>query len=171
MKQEQLGFRDKNATTLTPVTLKADNYLYDHIKQKDAVSVCQSMYTNNLFKSDLVNSYAWDTAIIFFQEFGGASDYASKISVNGKDNFSYQGTTSSSEMYTGTPDKICNVYDMASNAVEWTTEMSDDVRCALRGGCSLDEENYGQTLCASDRIESSVEFTDVSLSFRPILYM
>ena len=31
------------------------------------------MYTGKEFKSDLVNSYAWDTTIIFFQEYGGTA--------------------------------------------------------------------------------------------------
>ena len=52
----------------------------------------------------LINSYSWDTAIVFIQNYSDNSNYANKTSVN------------SSKLNTGKAgDKVCNIYDMASN--------------------------------------------------------
>ncbi len=74
------------------------------------------MYNNDSsveVESDLVNSYAWDTAIVFMQEMEN-KDY----SIN------YPNTTPSIKNTGTTTDKVCNIYDMASNCYEWSTESS-----------------------------------------------
>ena len=111
---------------------KANSQVWNYVTQNKASSLCQSMYINNPFESDLVNSYAWDTAIIFFQEFGDNSTYASKTSVNSQQ----ANTGTSGTSYTGTKDTICNVYDMASNCLEWSTESysASASPCTKRGG-------------------------------------
>ena len=38
------------------------------------------MYTDNNFKSDLVNSYAWDTTIVFAQTFDNRLDKTNQYS-------------------------------------------------------------------------------------------
>ena len=89
------------------------------------------MYNNDSsvgVESDLVNSYAWDTAIVFIQEMGN-ENYANKTSVNTE--ITNTGTTM---------DKVCNIYDMASNCDEWSTEYSLERGnnytnpCGFRGG-------------------------------------
>ena len=144
---------------------KANSQVWNYVTQNKASSLCQSMYINNPFESDLVNSYAWDTAIIFFQEFGDNSTYASKKSVNS----SLANTGTSGTSYTGTAkDIICNVYDMASNCYEWSTETYSDSSypCTARGG------RYGGSYSGTSarRGESATGAFDV-LSFRPLLYM
>ena len=156
--------RETGEDTLTPVTLKANDYVYNWITQPKASERCQSMYTNKPFKSDLVNSYAWDTAIIFLQEFGETSDYASKTSVNS----SLANTGTSGTSYTGTKDVICNVYDMASNCWEWTTETYYGWASAPatgRGG------TYQRGGCTSRRGSNHEYEPFVDYSFRPVLYM
>ena len=84
-------------------------------------------------ESDLVNSYAWDTAIVFIQSMNEAnSNYAN----SGRDE-----TGNTSLMNTGeTGDKVCNIFDMAANVGEWTTEYSTSTDssnaypCTNRGG-------------------------------------
>ena len=144
---------------------KANSQVWNYVTQNKASSLCQSMYINNPFESDLVNSYAWDTAIIFFQEFGDNSTYASKKSVNS----SLANTGTSGTSYTETAkDIICNVYDMASNCYEWSTETYSDSSypCTARGG------RYGGSYSGTSarRGESATGAFDV-LSFRPLLYM
>ena len=144
---------------------KANSQVWNYVTQNKASSLCQSMYTNKPFESDLVNSYAWDTAIIFFQEFGDNSTYASKKSVNS----SLANTGTSGTSYTETAkDIICNVYDMASNCYEWSTETYSDSSypCTARGG------RYGGSYSGTSarRGESATGAFDV-LSFRPLLYM
>ena len=144
---------------------KANSQVWNYVTQKKASSLCQSMYTSNLFISDLVNSYAWDTAIIFFQEFGDNSTYANKASINS----SLENTGTSGMSYTGTKDIICNVYDMAGNYYELSTETysNSNFPCTTRGGGCNGSGGYtsgrGGYLNATD--------ASVFTSFRPVLYM
>ena len=151
--------RKSKTDTLTPVTLKANDYVYNYVTQAQASERCQSMYTNKPYESDLINSYAWDTAIIFFQEFGDNSTYASKKSVN----HSLANTGTSGTSYTGTEkDVICNVYDMASNCFELSTETSSSSSnpCTNRGISST-----------TTRVGYNTDIANDNGSFRPLLYM
>ena len=77
--------RTPSSNTLTTVTENKNDYVYNYVTQLQATERCQSMYTGKPFTSDLINSYAWDTAILFIQTFGEDKSYASKISVNRSD--------------------------------------------------------------------------------------
>ena len=86
--------------------------LWNYITQLDAAKISRNMYNSDSsvgVGSDLVNSYAWDTAIVFIQAMGN-SNYSNKNIVGSIVN---TGTTG---------DKVCNIYDMASNCREWSTE-------------------------------------------------
>ena len=155
--------RESSFTTLTSVTLKANDYVYNYVRQEQASERCQSMYINKPYESDLVNSYAWDTAIIFFQEFGGNTTYSRKTTVNK----SLANTGTSGTSYTETEkDVICNVYDMASNYIELSTEFYNQLgsNCVLRGG-------YIESRAASSRTTCPDGLSDMNFSFRPVLYM
>ena len=84
-----------------------------------------------VYASDLANSYAWDTAIIFIQTYSGKTDYASHNESKTTKAFTATGKNN---------DKYCNIWDMSGNAYEWTTEYStyaitSDFRpCVYRGG-------------------------------------
>jgi len=141
---------------------KANQVVYVNVTQPEASDLSRSMYTSSNFTSDLINSYAWDTAIIFIQTFGGCANYASK-------NFS------TSFVNTGiNNDKYCNIYDMSGNAMEWSTETSsrtssyaDDLPCVYRGGyCGSFADDYTCT-----RGYHNTTDDDSSISFRPLLYV
>ena len=115
--------------------------LWNNVTQLDAAKISRNMYNNDSsvgVESDLVNSYAWDTAIVFIQAMGnGNANYANKRSVN------------SSRANTGkTGDEVCNIHDMASNCFEWSTEYSTNAYssyanpCVLRGGSYPDSDDY-----------------------------
>ena len=123
------------------------------------------MYNNDSsvgVESDLVNSYAWDTAIVFIQAMGnGNENYANKESVN------------SSRANTGTiGDEVCNIHDMASNYCEWNTEYSTDTYrsyaypCVNRG-CDIDRAG---DYTASRHISFATN-KNTTVSFRPLLYV
>ena len=112
--------------------------LWNWISQLDASKVAINTYKNssNGVRSDLMNSYAWDTAIVYIQE-AGNTNYANKTSVN------------SSLANTGkNKDEVCKINDMASNCIEWTTEYSSlavgnvAYPCVGRGGHCLNSHNY-----------------------------
>ena len=88
--------------------------LWNNITQLDASKVAINTYKNssNGVRSDLMNSYAWDTAIVYIQE-AGNTNYANKTSVN-------SGVANTGKNY----DEVCKINDMALNCIEWTTEYS-----------------------------------------------
>ena len=106
------------------------------ITQPNAAIAAKATYpvngTNSSnYYSDLINSYAWDTAIVYIQEMGIAN-YANKTDGNGtlKD--------------TGkTGDIACNIYDMATNTREWTTEYSTNTRSSNANPCVTRGGHYG----------------------------
>ena len=110
---------------------KYNQTVYNNITQTDASSVCQSMYadgySSGTFSSDLINSYAWDTAIIFIQTFGTKSNSSSYENTGGRSDTSTKGpqTTGTNILdATGSVDEQLNIYDMAGNCYEWSTETS-----------------------------------------------
>ena len=124
--------RRNNSTTLNI------GMLWNCVGQIDSAKISRNMYNNDEnvgVESDLVNSYAWDTAIVFIQEMGNVN-YANRVDNNG--NLKNTGMTG---------DKVCNIYDLSSNCMEWTTEYSPynsgnyAYSCVFRGG-AYDIKNY-----------------------------
>ena len=154
----------------TQVTVKASDTVYNNTTQPNAATVSRGMYSDSNFESDLMNSYAWDTAIVFLQKFDNRANkaslkpYSRQTSLNGS--LASQGTNNLSDA--SKQDVICNVYDMASNCYEWTTETSSDsdIPCTSRGGGYDYSYNF-----TSDRCGYSTSNSFGSISFRSLLYM
>ena len=123
------------------------------------------MYTSNNFTSDLMNSYAWDTAITFIQKCTDKTNYANQPSLN--KSLSKTGTNTLTE--TNKIDKQCNIFDMASNVYEWTTETSSrsDGPCVARGGYF----SYSSSICTSFRVIGDTSSSGRYTGFRPLLYV
>jgi len=113
--------RSSEEDPLTAITEKGTDRVYNYVTQIQAAERCQTMYgSDKPFTSDLMNSYAWDTATLFLQTCGtNSTPYSRQSSVN--NSLATTGTNDTTK-YTGTQDVQCNVYDMASNVREWTTE-------------------------------------------------
>ena len=128
--------------------------------------LCQNMYedgySNGIFSSDLTNSYAWDTAIVFIQTFGKESNSATYASESGDsiDTRDPKLTGVNILKSTSTVDKQLNIYDMAGNCREWLTET-----CSRTGNpCTyVSGENDRGSLNGGNGA--------TSLAFRPILYI
>ena len=157
--------RKSREDELVQVTLRQEDFVYNYVTQLQAASLSRNMYNDNNFTSDLINSYAWDTAIVFLQKCDNREDktipYSLQTSLNS--DFAPQGTNKLE-----TKDKICNIYDMASNCYEWTTETSNDISkpCVPRGGIHGFYEDY-----TSDRYRIGKGVSHIDYSFRPILYL
>ena len=138
------------------------------ITQQKAATAAKATYpvdgaNSSNYYSDLINSYAWDTAIVFIQAYEDSS-YASK-------NYSTTATT------TGTnPDKVCNIHDMSGNKYEWTTETStrsgsvDYGPCAGRGGRCFSVTGFASHY-SSYREDNSTAYNTGDGSFRLSLYV
>lgn len=156
--------RSSEDDTLTQITENGEESVYNYVTQIQAAQLARGMYDDtHPFTSDLVNSYAWDTATLFLQNCG-KENYSRKASVN--DSLASKGTNASD--YTGTRDNPCNVYDMASNAYEWTTETSSfySAPCVGRGG-SCFNSGFFTSFRYSGYTSSSFDYT----GFRPLLYL
>ena len=118
--------------TASKITSKYNQTVLGNITQPNAAKVAREMYGDTTeYASDLVNSYAWDTAIIFIQTYSTETDASSYASQNKSTSFANTGKSN---------DKYCNIFDMSGNAYEWTTEYSansvdsDFCPCVPRGG-------------------------------------
>ena len=137
--------------------------LWNNVTQIDAAKISRNMYNNDSsveVESDLVNSYAWDTAIVFIQEMGN-TNYANKSSVN------------SSIMNTGTTgDEVCNIHDMASNCREWSTEYSTNAESSLARPCVSRGGGYEFSyILTAHRNYIIATYKGSSHSFRLTLYV
>ena len=150
--------------TASKITSKYNQTVLVNITQPNAAKAAREMYgevkENNelVYASDLVNSYAWDTAIIFIQTYSTETDASSYASENKSTSFANTGINN---------DKYCNIWDMSGNAYEWTTEYSTRssliyfYSCVYRGGCYYAPNDEAGDY-ASNRNSA---FTTGSLSF------
>ena len=136
---------------------KVEGMLWNNISQTNAANVCGNMYDSSYgITSDLMNAYAWDTAIAFIQKYSGDSRYSLQTSLN------------STLKNTGTiGDEKCHIHDMASNCMEWTTELTNIGPCVYRGGIY----NDNSSICTKSRYGNSTTAAGNGASFRPILYL
>lgn len=134
--------------------------LWNNITQLDASKVAINTYVDSTsVKSDLMNSYAWNTAIVFIQECGH-TNYANQEGQSINSNLTNTGTGQ---------DEKCKINDMASNIREWTTEYSsltdssNAYPCPNGGGYYGDSHSY--TASRSNR--GSATYSDNRIRFPP----
>jgi len=141
-----------STSTLDIVTTRPNDYVYNYVTQVNAATQSRAMYNGSTtsFTSDLMNSYAWDTAIVFLQEFDNRNNKSTVYSWQSSLNktFAIKGTNNLSAPQ---QDKICNVWDMASNDWEWTTETSIDPYNLNKACVYIDGSYYGSYNFASNR--------------------
>ena len=154
-----------------PITCKSGVYPYNYVNQVDASNLARNMYNSDDFDSDLVNSYTWDTAIVFIQTFSGDTNYSKQKGKNTKSELQKCGESILNASYVDSKDDAqdvrCNIYDMAGNTFEWNTETYNDVSgpCVYRGG------RYDYTECTDYRYIFTPNYSINNISFRPILYL
>ena len=155
--------RSAKDNALTQITEKGTENVYNYVTQLQAAQLSQNMYNSDKFTSDLMNSYAWDTATVFIQNCGTNAKYSRQNSLNTV--LLQTGTNSLTD--TSKIDVQCNIYDMASNIREWTTETSNNsnLPCGNRGGIYYNSDYYTSTRYGDRTSDSSVV-----IGFRPLLY-
>ena len=159
--------------TASKIASKYNQTVLGNITQPNAAKVAREMYgevkENNelVYASDLVNSYACDTAIVFIQTYSGKTDYASH---NGS-------ITTKAFTATGkNNDKYCNIWDMSGNAYEWTTEYSTSSHnsnfypCVRRGGY-YDTDSGVAINYTSARSYNNTTYSLSIVSLRSLLYV
>ena len=159
--------------TASKIASKYDQTVLTSITQPNAAKAAREMYgeikENNklVYASDLVNSYAWDTAIVFIQTYSVKTDYASHNESKTTKAFTATGKNN---------DKYCNIWDMSGNAFEWTTEYSTRFEprffgpCVSRGGF-YDTANGLAGDYTSSRSNSNTTYSNSDVGLRPLLYV
>ena len=159
--------------TASKIASKYNQTVLGNITQPNAAKVAREMYgevkENNelVYASDLVNSYAWDTAIVFIQTYSVKTDYASHNESNTTKAFTATGKNN---------DKYCNIWDMSGNAYEWTTEYSTSSHnsnfypCVRRGGY-YDTDSGVAINYTSARSYNNTTYSLSIVSLRSLLYV
>ena len=153
-KYDQVAFTDNNLTQIAYARMARN--MYGEIRDED---------DKLIYASDLINSYAWDTAIIFIQTYSTNTDAKTYASKKAGDEIKNTGIND---------DKYCNICDMSGNLNEWTTEFSSKndntnyFRCVWRGG-------YNVADCGGSEAYTSMRFNHYASSnfcngIRVILY-
>ena len=167
--------RSSSSSNSNTVVSKKGAIVYNLISQLDSITRAESMYAG---KSKLISGAGWDRTLNWLIEtkaktenevFGNSSswgnynDSTGNAKTNsGMDNMNY--TTGRNEAW-----KANNIYDLAGNVLDWTTEaISSDGRFYRGGSCN----GNGSSRPASNRIggDSGDSGSDL-IGFRPALYL
>ena len=128
--------------------------VWNAITQQEAATISRNMYSS--VNSDLINSYAWDTALLFIQKCGTNTAYSAKTDGNG-----------TLKITGNNNDEQCHINDMGGNVFEWSTETNvQDGPWVNRGAVYCDGDTN-----ASDRFNMYVSPANKLTGFRVILYL
>ena len=161
------------STRTNSSTSLAEGMVWNFINQIDALSTAKAFNTN--LNSSLLTGPAWDRTLGWLYETGEKT--GSEITVDSKGWGNYNDDTFSettSLINTGAfpQTKANNIYDLAGNVIEWTTEADHTSDRVCRGGNCL---NSGSNLPASSRFNGGPDGTygtaGVPFGFRLALYL
>lgn len=153
-------------------TITKNNTPKNNISFADAQTAANTMYNDNTkygVKSNLLSAAAWERTLQWFVNSGATSYSEAFIQSMGRGNFRTNLTngtgrlknSGSSETY-----KINNIYDLAGNVQEWTTQIDKKEPGNVARGS--DYNTYYTT--ASAYGTSTVTEANAQTGYRPILY-
>ncbi len=153
---------------LTMPLVQANKYPYVYVTRDEAKQQAEAMYSENEFvTSELISSYAWDTALNFICQ---TNTEGYLLATTTDSTYGNIGTGSSGRTQTGEyeADNYSNIHDLLGNCWEWTTEYSSysSFPCVYRGG------NYNVSGdCAAGRYGDNASYSRTDFSFRLQLYV
>ena len=114
--------------------------LFTMCEQLNASKICINTYKNaSNVKSDLMNSYSWDTTLVYIQEMGH-ENYANNLR-----------KTETIKNTGETEEEVCHIFDFSGNLGEWTTEYCD------RYDKINDKESWSPCTVRNDKRERNSE--------------
>ena len=140
--------RTAKTDPLTTPLVQANKYPYVRVTRDQAKEQAKTMYSGNEFvTSELISSYAWDTALNFICQTNeeGYLLATTKGKAYGNIGTDIRTQTGSYIVEGEISDKYSNIHDVLGNCVEWTTEYSGNSSfgpCVFRGGCIIYDTNY-----------------------------
>ena len=166
--------RSSSSSNSNTVVSKKGAIVYNYISQPDSITRAESMYAG---KSKLISGAGWDRTLNWLIEtkaktenevFGNSSswgnynDSTGNAKTNsGPSNMNY--TTGRNEAW-----KANNIYDLAGNVRDWTTEAYSSGKRVDRGGGYNDNGSHDP---ASIRSNSDSDNSVNNVGFRPALYL
>ena len=153
---------------------KKEQQVWNYVTQNKASKLSRDMYGSEAkVTSDLINSYAWDTAIVFIHKCGtenNSSTYSKTVGLSSTSTSTPQTTGTNILKATSKVDKQCNIFDMAGNCCEWTTETESEFYnpCVVRGGVYRGSSSVDCTSLRANNLTSDARSIS---SFRPLLYL
>ena len=160
--------------TIKPTSKKGVG-VWNNIPYEDngngAKKVAESMYTGGAVQSKLLSGAAWDRTLQWLIETGDKN--LNEIIINSSNwgnyrNDTFEGTTNLIETGEYKETMANNIYDLAGNVEEWTTEANTSVGQVNRGGYY---RTSGSDYPACLRYSSDPPDTDSVVGFRPTLYL
>ena len=148
---------------------KKDATVWTYISYTNAKANAESMISNEYVQTGLITGKAWDTTCHWIED-SLKSINASANLTNSRyyGNYTYSNnsgigrTAGFNENW-----KTKNIYDLAGNAWEWTSEAYSSFFIFRGGGCGVD----GSDFPVSYRYYLSASYTGASVGYRPRLYI
>ena len=153
--------------------VQKDKTSWNYVSYTTALEKCTSKYTGKSYTSSLLTGAAWDRTLGWIYETGNKTEM--QIVGDSKDWGNYNDDTFSGTtglINTGSKEetKANNIYDLAGNVCEWTTEAALPDYQVSRGGAYFDSASNNPSFCRYDFI--SPGYTgDSSIGFRPAIYL
>ena len=166
--------RTANTNSLSIPLVQADKYPYVYLTRDQAKIQSETMYNGNEFvTSELVSSYAWDTALNFICQTNEEGYLLATTTNSNYGNIYTRYSTGRTKTGTYTvngeiSDKYSNIYDILGNCYEWTTEYYNVTTnpCVNRGG-----DYFNTSYNAASRNCYTTNYNGDSNSFRIQLYI
>ena len=142
----EAGTEVKRTASTEPLTIplvQANKYPYIHVTRDQAKQQAEAMYSGNIYvTSQLISSYAWDTALNYICQTNEEGYLLATTTDNtyGNLNSGIIEQTGSYIVEGKVLDKYSNIFDVLGNCFEWTTEYSSRANstgktpCVVRGG-------------------------------------
>ena len=162
----------KNDSLTTPL-VQANKYPYVYVTRDQAKQKAETMYSGKTeikATSQLMSSYAWDTALNYICQTNEKGYLLATTTDRSYGNIGTKNETQTGQYKVNgvESDKYSNIYDLLGNCWEWTTEFCrySGFPCVCRGGYSSFDSYY-----ASRRNRNTKYDSDDCYSFRLQLYV
>ena len=166
--------RSSSSSNSNTVVSKKGAIVYNYISQTDSITRAESMYSG---KSKLISGAGWDRTLNWLIETKAKTE--NEVFVNSSSWGNYYNSTGNAKTNSGGGNmnyttgrneawKANNIYDLAGNVWDWTTEANSSGRRVHRGGDCYVSGSIGP---ASPRSYGDSDGSDLGIGFRPALYL